>query len=97
MRDLSFELPTTLPAEEIAAAVRQAAGELCESVTLFDLYQGRGVPEGRRALAFRLVYRDPKAAIEPEAARSLTDAEVDGHQSAVLAAVAERFGVTIRG
>ena len=97
VRDLSFELPTTLPAEEIAAAVRQAAGELCESVTLFDLYQGRGVPEGRRALAFRLVYRDPKAATEPEAARSLTDAEVDRHQSAVLAAVAERFGVTIRG
>lgn len=97
VRDVSFELPDTLAAGEVTALIQQTAGELCESVELFDLFTGGAVPKGKRALAFRLVYRDPKARSHPDAAKTLTDAEVDARQSAVVSAIKERFGTGLRG
>lgn len=97
VRDVSFELPDTLPAGELTSLIQHTAGELCESVELFDLFTGGAVPKGRRALAFRLVYRDPKARTNPDAAKTLTDAEVDARQAAVVSAIKERFGAGLRG
>lgn len=97
VRDVSFELPDTLAAGDVTAVIQQTAGELCESVELFDLFTGGAVPKGRRALAFRLVYRDPKARTNPDAAKTLTDAEVDARQAAVVSAIKERFGSGLRG
>ncbi len=97
VRDVSFELPETLPAGEVTELIQKAAGELCESVELFDLFIGGAVPKDKRALAFRLVYRDPRARTNPDTAKTLTDAEVDARQTAVLAAIKERFGAGLRG
>jgi phenylalanyl-tRNA synthetase beta chain len=97
VRDLSFELPVTLPAGEVTESIRQVAGELCESVELFDLFTGGAVPKDMRALAFRLVYRDPKSRTDPDAAKTLTDAEVDARQTVVVAAIKERYGAGLRG
>jgi len=96
VRDLCFEVPDTLPAEELRGALAETAGELCESVELFDLFRGGSVAEGQRALAFRLTYRDPKARSNPEAARSLTEPEVEACQKRVTDSVASRFGVRVR-
>jgi phenylalanyl-tRNA synthetase beta chain len=97
VRDVSFELPESLPAGSVTELIRQAAGELCESVELFDLFTGAAVPKDKRALAFRLVYRDPKARTDPDAAKTLTDAEVDARQAAVVSAIKQRFGAELRG
>jgi len=97
VRDVSFELPESLPAGVVTDLIRQAAGELCESVELFDLFMGGALPKENRALAFRLVYRDPKARTNPDAAKTLTDAEVDARQVAVVAAVKSRYGIGLRG
>ncbi|HMJ11204.1 MAG TPA: phenylalanine--tRNA ligase subunit beta [Polyangiaceae bacterium] len=95
-RDISLTVSEAVHVGEIARVLREAAGELCESVELFDQFRGGQVPDGQRSLAFRLVYRDPLAALEPERARTLTDKEVDASHASVVRAASERLGGTQR-
>lgn len=88
-RDLALIVPDATPAGEIAATIRDAAGDLLERLEVFDLYAGPGVPEGSRSLAYRLVFRHPE--------RTLKDAEVDRSVDRVLAQLKDRHGVERRG
>ena len=96
-RDIALVVSEDVEAGAVGAAIREAAGALCESVELFDLFRGGSIAEGQRSLAFHVVYRDPRAVTEPEAAKTLTDAEVDARHSGVVSAVKERFGAVLRG
>jgi len=95
-RDLSLVVPEAVPAGHVMAAIREAAGELCEDVEVFDLFRGGNVPADHKALAFHVVYRDPRAATDPDKARTLTDEEVDQKNQAVLAAVSQKLGAVLR-
>ena len=97
IRDVSFEIPKAVPAGAIVQVMASAAGDLCESVEPFDLFEGEGLARDCRAIAFRLMYRDPKARTLPDSARTLTDAEVDERQSMVVKAVQEKWGIALRG
>jgi phenylalanyl-tRNA synthetase beta chain len=88
-RDVAFVLDEAVPAGRAAEVIRAAAGPLLAGLELFDVYAGEGVPAGRRSLAYALHYQDREG-------RTLTDAEVDGRQAAVRAALAERLGATLR-
>lgn len=68
-RDLALLVPVSTPAVHVARTVQRAAGELLERLTLFDVYQGKQVPDGYRSLAYSLVFR----AVD----RTLKDAEVN--------------------
>ncbi|MET0999620.1 MAG: phenylalanine--tRNA ligase subunit beta, partial [Marmoricola sp.] len=57
--DVALVVDEDLPAEELAATLREGAGPLCESVRLFDVYTGPQVGEGRKSLAFALRFRAP--------------------------------------
>lgn len=87
-RDLAVLVPDGVPAARVEATIAAAGGDLLESVRLFDLYRGAGVPEGWRSLAYSLVYRAGD--------RTLTDAEVDAVHGRVRAALAERLGARLR-
>jgi phenylalanyl-tRNA synthetase beta chain len=87
-RDLALLVPDAVTSGEVEASIRAAAGPLLEEAFPFDLYQGKGVPEGTRSLAFRLRFRAPE--------RTLTDTEVDPAVDAVLHALEERHGVRRR-
>lgn len=54
---------------EITETIAKAAGDMLESVELFDEYRGENVPEGQRSLVFRWIYRGSD--------RALTDREID--------------------
>lgn len=74
LRDIALVVDAGSPAEtvrrDVAKAARAAAGKLpLENVRLFDVYQGQGLPEGKKSLAFSLVYRAGD--------RTLTDDEVN--------------------
>ena len=75
LRDLALVVDAHTPAEEVrkqlAKTARAAVGNTfaVESVTVFDVYQGQGLPEGKKSLAFGLVFRS--------AERTLTDDEVN--------------------
>ncbi|WP_454294515.1 phenylalanine--tRNA ligase subunit beta-related protein [Salana multivorans] len=77
-----------MPAETVRRTILEAAGELAESVELFDVYQGEQVGEGRRSLAFALRLRAPD--------RTLTAAETAAVREAAVALVAERLGGELR-
>jgi phenylalanyl-tRNA synthetase beta chain len=79
-RDLALETPREVPSATIDATIRAAAGPLLEDTTIFDLYEGPGITDGRRSVAFRLRFRS--------SSRTLTDDEVD----AVIARIVQRLG-----
>src|SRR4029077_1542749 len=83
-RDIALVVKDGIPAGEVEAAVRAAAGPLAEGVRLFDRFVGGQVPPGPWSLAFRVVYRSPD--------RTLTDAEVDAAHRNVVEAASARFG-----
>ncbi len=87
-RDLALLTPATVASAAVEGVIREAAGPLLESVRPFDLYEGKGIPEGTRSVAWRLRFR--------AADRTLTDAETDAAVSRVLAALEERLGVRRR-
>jgi phenylalanyl-tRNA synthetase beta chain len=87
-RDLALLVPFAVTAAELEGTIRGAAGALLEAVFPFDLYEGKGLPEGTRSLAWRLRFRAPE--------RTLTDGEVDASVNAVLLALEERHGVRRR-
>lgn len=95
-RDLALVVHDDVSAAEVEAVIREAAGPLCESVELFDMFRGGAVPESHRSLAFHLVYRDPNAATDPERARTLTDREVDQRHAEVVKAATDRLGGQLR-
>jgi phenylalanyl-tRNA synthetase beta chain len=87
-RDLALLLPAGVGYAGVDATLRAGAGELLEDTYPFDLYEGKGIPEGTRSLGVRLRFRAPD--------RTLTDAEVDGAVGRVLALLEERHGVRRR-
>ena len=73
-----------MPAARVREAVLAGGGELLRSATVFDLYRGEQVGEGRKSLALRLEFR--------AADRTLTDAEVAERREAIKAALTEIGG-----
>ena len=74
------------PAEMVEPLV--AAGKDCIQADLFDRYEGKGVPEGKVSLAFRLVFQRDD--------RTLTDGEVSPAVEKVVRMLAHRFGGELR-
>lgn len=87
-RDIAFFCDRDTSVAQLERAMTSAAGELLQSVTLFDQYLGQGVPAGQRSLAFRLIYRATD--------RTLTDTEVETAQQQVRDHLQEHFRVTLR-
>jgi len=88
-RDIAVVLDEASPHAEVESAIRDAAGELLESVRLFDVYRGGSIPAGRKSLAFSLRYR----AVD----RTLEDDEVSAVHARVEETLRTRFSAEIRG
>jgi phenylalanyl-tRNA synthetase beta chain len=87
-RDLALLLREGVAVADVEALVRDTAGELLETVRVVDEYRGKGLPEGRRSVALRLVLRGRD--------RTLRDAEVDEAIKRVLATLGKALDVTVR-
>jgi phenylalanyl-tRNA synthetase beta chain len=88
-QDMALLVPEALASAEVERSVRSAAGPLLESVEPFDLYRGKGIPEGTRSIAYRLRFR--------AADRTLTDADADSAVKRILSTLKEEHGVERRG
>lgn len=86
-RDIALVISGTTPAAEVSAALIAGAGELLESLRLFDDYAGAQLGDGVRSLAYRLVFR--------AAGRTLTDEDANAARDAAIAA-AGVLGATLR-
>jgi phenylalanyl-tRNA synthetase beta chain len=83
--DLAFVLAEEVPAQRIDRAIRQGAGSMVVSVTLFDVFRGGSLETGTRSLAYRVRLQAPD--------RTLTEADISERRAAIIAAVAKVGGV----
>jgi phenylalanyl-tRNA synthetase beta chain len=86
--DIALVLDAAIQAESVRRVIRDSAGELLESVRLFDIYEGSQVDAGKKSLAFALEFRAPD--------RTLTDAEVLSVRDTVVSACEQQFGARLR-
>ena len=89
IRDLALVVPQTQTLAPLLAALRSAAPTLVRDVALFDVYQGRGLRESEKSLAFRIVMQDTQ--------RTLEDVEVDAVIAKLLAVASRDFNASLRG
>jgi phenylalanyl-tRNA synthetase beta chain len=86
VQDVALIVDATVSAADLQAALREGAGELLESITLFDRYDKIG--DGKISLAFTLVFRASD--------RTLTGDEVSAMREAATAVAVAKFGAVLR-
>ena len=87
-RDLALVMEESVAAGPLMAAMRKAAGNLLESIEMFDVYRGIQVGLGKKSIAFSLTFR--------AADRTLTNEEVQKAMDKVQAVCASKFGAILR-
>jgi phenylalanyl-tRNA synthetase beta chain len=87
-RDLAVLLERTQPAGEVLDAIRKIAGQALVSAAIFDRYEGKGITEGRKSVAFRLVFQ--------RLDRTLQDTEVSQAIDRIVDMLRKRFGAELR-
>jgi len=87
-RDLALLVDRELAAEAVLATARAAAGDYLRNLTLFDVYQGKGIDPQRKSLALGLTFQ--------HSSRTLTEDEVNTTVEAVVDALKERLAATLR-
>ena len=86
-RDLALLCSADLPVAELERAIRKGAGKLLETVTLFDVYTGAQIPEGKKSVAYSLTLRSDEG--------TLTEAEIERVTSRVIKEL-EALGAVLR-
>ncbi|HXH79343.1 phenylalanine--tRNA ligase subunit beta [Nocardioides sp.] len=86
--DVALVVDASVPAAAVEAALCEGAGELLESIRLFDVYTGDQVGDGRKSLAYALRFRAPD--------RTLKEGEAAAARDAAVALAAERAGAVQR-
>ncbi|MFD0310811.1 phenylalanine--tRNA ligase subunit beta [Streptomyces sp. NPDC127119] len=87
-QDVALVVARDVPAADVEAALREGAGELLESVRLFDVYEGEQLGEGRKSLAYALRFRAGD--------RTLTVDEASAARDSAVALAGERAGAVLR-
>jgi len=87
-RDLAILVDEAIPAADILSAIKSVSSDLVKETQLFDIYQGKGVSEGRKSVAFGLILQ--------EFSRTLTDNEVDAEIDKIVSTLNQQFAATLR-
>ncbi|CAM3770293.1 phenylalanine--tRNA ligase subunit beta [Avibacterium endocarditidis] len=87
-RDLAIVVDSATPAGDVLEVCRQAGGKQLVNVSLFDVYQGANLPEGKKSLAISLTIQDTD--------KTLEEKEINAVISAVLDALKQRFDAYLR-
>jgi phenylalanyl-tRNA synthetase beta chain len=87
-QDLAFAVAEDVPAGDLVAAAREAAGPELREMQVFDVYRGGQVGEGRKSLAFAVSFQS--------AERTLSDEDAAGLRERIVDALAKGFGAELR-
>ncbi|TLQ46940.1 phenylalanine--tRNA ligase subunit beta [Streptomyces marianii] len=88
-QDVALVVAAEVPAADVEKALHEGAGELLESIRLFDVFEGEQIGEGRKSLAYALRFRAPD--------RTLTVEEASAARDAAVSLAGERTGAVLRG
>ena len=87
-RDIALLVDEAVQVGDIESVIRQSGGGILEDVTLFDIYRGRQIEEGKKSVAFTLVYRAED--------KTLTDEDVAAVHEKMLQVLKDRFHAALR-
>lgn len=87
-QDLAFVVDAGVPAADLFAAAREAAGEELREVRFLSDYRGLPIPPGKKSIAFSVAFQS--------AERTLSDEDAVALRGRIVAALAERFGAELR-
>jgi phenylalanyl-tRNA synthetase beta chain len=87
-RDFAFLVAVTVSADDVLRAARSADRNLIEAVTIFDVYEGKGVPDGKKSLAISV-------RIQPKD-KTLSELEIDAVVQKIVTGVAKATGAVLR-
>ncbi|MGA9870871.1 MAG: phenylalanine--tRNA ligase subunit beta [Rhodococcus sp. (in: high G+C Gram-positive bacteria)] len=89
LQDVAVVVDKSVPAAAVEGALTSGAGELLESIRLFDVFEGEQVGKNRKSLAFSLVFRGSEG--------TLTEAQATEARDAAVAAARAAVGAELRG
>jgi phenylalanyl-tRNA synthetase beta chain len=87
-RDIAVVVAESVKERELRSAILAEAGEIVESLEVFDLYRGEQIPEGTKSLAYGIVFRSES--------RTLKEEEVDGIMKRIDTKLSSEFAAKIR-
>ncbi|WMJ81115.1 phenylalanine--tRNA ligase subunit beta [Clostridium sp. MB40-C1] len=87
-RDIAILVDENILVQEIEETINKQGGNILESVQLFDVYKGKQVPEGKKSIAYALVYRGEN--------KTLTDKEVSKVHDKIVRALEFKLGAELR-
>ena len=87
-RDLAFIVAEAVTSGDVESTIRRSAGEILESVTMFDLYAGPPLEAGKKSLAYALVFQPTD--------RTLTDDDIDAIVQSIVAQIRKACGGELR-
>jgi phenylalanyl-tRNA synthetase beta chain len=87
-QDLAFSVPEGVPAGDLVAAAREAAGPELREMRPFDVYRGEQVGPGRKSIAFAVSFQSDQ--------RTLSDDDAARLREAIVQALADRFDAELR-
>lgn len=88
VRDFAFVVAEHVPAEDVLGAVRGAEKQLLREVTLFDVYAGKGIAEGKKSLALSVTLQADD--------RTLTEEDLTRISAAIIEAARKKCGAELR-
>jgi len=88
IRDIAILVPPEVRVEEVLNKIETAGGSLVKDVDLFDIYEGEELPEGKKNLAFHIIYQAED--------RTLTNKEIDEIQNKIIEVLEENLEWTVR-
>jgi len=87
-RDIAVLMDREQPVGPVLDAIRKACDDILESVELFDIYQGNQLQEGKKSVAFAMVFRAPD--------RTLTDADVNKRMDKIISMLEHKYKARLR-
>ena len=87
-RDIAVIVDVDLPAQDIINAAKQANIALLQDMQLFDVYQGKGIAENKKSLAFLILMQDTN--------KTLLDTEAEATMAELLKLLQNKFGAMLR-
>lgn len=87
-RDIALVISDKINVSEIQQLIEKTGGALLDSTWLFDVYTGQGVEQGKRSLAFALLWQHPS--------RTLEDAEIKSGMDHIIQVLESTYQATLR-
>lgn len=87
-RDFAFLVDKAVPAGEVVRPIVAADKSLIAEARVFDVYQGKGVPEGQKSVAVEVTVQPTE--------KTLTDAEIEALSAKIVAAAEKAVGAKLR-